>query len=188
MDKLGRIEPLTLALLKPFPLPKYVESLPNPVLQEFADLYALVAGYVKTLPQYKEFKDSQIQQLNTQLLLLNEIIVMLEEYNVTSEKIKEQLNKIKSLFQEFSDLETYQYQFLSSNFNPENLKAKFTKLMELNEVNSLSVAHRIRELPQDAFEEEFESHINAFKNHRKEYHLQREKLNRWNEERVAGFF
>ena len=112
-----QIQPLTLKTLEPYPLPKYLDSLPISIIEQFAQLHNLVLGYIKQLPTYEKLNDTVLEALNWQISKLNEISGILKSYNATGAQIKEQIAKLNSLYSEFINLETYQYQLLSSNFN-----------------------------------------------------------------------
>lgn len=77
----------------------------------------------------------------------------------------------------------------SSNFNQDNLKAKFKKLIEENNQESLDIVKNFndRSHGSEISDESFGTMIENFKNSRKLYHFRKEKLNRWEEERVSGF-
>lgn len=182
------IQPLTLRDLQPFPLPKQLNSLPPAIVQQFSELYELIIGYIKGLENYKKFELTLVNRMNEQISTLNEIMKLFENYQNVSTTIVEQINKISTLFNEFVNLETYQYQLLSSNFNQELLKKKFIKLAEENNHESNQLVNDFRSTASgDQDTEEFSKFLKDFKASRKSYHLRKEKLNRWNEERVSGF-
>lgn len=122
-----QIQPLTLKTLEAFPLPKYLDSLPVSIIEQFIQLHSLVRGYIKQLPAYQKWNETIIETLNWQITNLNEISSILKTYNGTGTLIKEKMAKLNSLYSEFINLETYQYQLLSSNFNQEFLKISFTR-------------------------------------------------------------
>ncbi|CUM66163.1 uncharacterized protein PRCAT00003821001 [Priceomyces carsonii] len=184
MNQSKPIKPLTVETLKPFPIPKYLESLPPNVLDEFIQLYSLVSGYLESLPSYKTFTESITTQINYQITKLNEIITIFDEYEIAGNLIKEQIDKINKLYQEFLNLEVYQYQLLSSNFNQQFLKKKLEAMTRNTNEESLRIAQSLKQL--DKLESEFNELLKDFKNSRSLYHMRREKLYRWDEERVTG--
>mmetsp|Transcript_6479 Transcript_6479/g.8128 ORF Transcript_6479/g.8128 Transcript_6479/m.8128 type:complete len:186 (+) Transcript_6479:38-595(+) len=182
-----QIQPLTLKTLEPFPLPKYLDSLPISIIERFTQLHNLVLGYIKQLPAYQELNETVLKALNWQITKLNEISGLLKTYNATGTQIKEQIAKLNSLYSEFINLETYQYQLLSSNFNQEFLKNKFHKVIINNDQESKKLVKEFKENNTEDFESLLNNLIKDFRSSRKSYHLRKEKLNRWNEERVSGF-
>lgn len=185
---LGVVQPLTLQQLQPFPLPSQLNSLPPAIVQQFSELYELIRGYVKGLATYKKFELELVTRINEQIDRLNEILKLLENYRNVGDTIVEQINKINTLFNEFVSLETYQYQLLSSNFSQDFLKKKFVKLVEANNQESNQIITQFKSSGTgDLDNEEFRKFLADFKASRKTYHLRKEKLNRWNEERVSGF-
>lgn len=182
--------PLTIETLNPFPLPKNLENLPPSTLNEFIQLYDLVSGYIKSLESFTVYQNSLLDQLNQQISKLNEIIEIFKEYEKTSELINKQIITINTTFNEFVNLETYQYQLLSSNFNQDFLKKKFIRVIEENNEHSNELISDFKSKSSNGKsinDEEFHDFILRLRNDRKTYHLRKEKLNRWNEERVSGF-
>ncbi|KAK6459281.1 uncharacterized protein RJT20DRAFT_132421 [Scheffersomyces xylosifermentans] len=186
-----QIEPLTFNELRAFPLPKYLESLPNVNLQEFLGDENLIRGYVKELQTYKDHQAKILAQLKQSEAVLEDKILndLIKKYAQIVEKITQQMNRITSLYQEFRNLEMYQYQLLSSNFNRDFLiKNKFGHLIEKNNQESIQLVKDFHSKVAD--ESELEPRLNElitnFRKSRQQYHLRKEKLNRWNEERVSG--
>lgn len=172
--------------LKPFPLPQYLLVLPEIVLTEFSRLYDLVQGYIKSLPQFKQhFRVNVINELNVQVSQLNQCIDLLIQYNEISEKIKTRVDEVNGIYGEWINLETIQYQLLSSNFNQEVLKKRFEKLIAESEVKLVAEIKTFKNSGQS--EADFNEFVENFRRERKVYHLRKEKFNRWNEERVTGF-
>ena len=93
---------------------------------------------------------------------------------------------INIIYQEFLNLETYQYQLLSNNFNQDILKLKFKKLLEKTNQDSLNIVKNYHEKGEST-DDDFNNMIENFKESRKLYHSRKEKLYRWEEERVSGF-
>lgn len=184
---MDEIKPLTIKELDPFPLPKYLDSLPISVIEQFVQLHNLVKGYLEQLPEHQKFNDKLIETLNWQISTLNEIGNLLKTYSITGTQIKEQIAKLNSIYGEFINLETYQYQLLSSNFNPEFLKKKYSRIIAENDLESKELVKKFRLESSVDFENSFNDFIKDFRSSRKSYHLRKEKLNRWNEERVSGF-
>lgn len=179
------IQPLAIGQLQAFPLPKYLDSLPHKTLNEFSQLYELVRGYIKGLEGYKIYKESVVTRINDQIAQLNQIIVLLESYSATSKKIDENLATVNRLYNEFINLETIQYQLLSSNFDVGFLKQKYAGLVRESDQKLVDF---IKAFPgKAAGEDETALFLRQFREERKTYHMRREKLHRWNEERVGGF-
>ncbi|CAH2351567.1 hypothetical protein CLIB1423_04S00958 [[Candida] railenensis] len=171
--------------LKPFPLPKQLSTLPEHVLREFSQSYELVNGYVQSLPQFKGYQEVVVQELNQQIHKINVCCELLNEYSEVAERIKNQTQSLNSSYGEWTNLETIQYQLLSANFNQESLKKKFEK--HLNETNQQSYDEIKKFKNSSQSESDFADFVENFRKQRKTYHSKKEKMNRWNEERVTGF-
>ena len=182
------INKLSINELKSLPLPKNLELLPNRSFEEFVNDKELVQGYVKQLDTYKKEQEELLKQLSTiDHLLPNEISQLIKNYKEVTNKILQQIQSIQIIYQEFLNLETYQYQMLSSNYNQQTLKNKFKLLIEQNNQESFQLIKQLDTSKPELNESEFAQFIDAFRSSRKEYHYRKEKLNRWNEERVSGF-
>lgn len=181
MDKIA--QPLNIELLKAFPLPRTLEALPPHILQDFAKQYELVKGYVKLLPSYQQLETDLRTVVQAQVDTLNEVIGLLDEYRKNSNAISDNLKKMEQLYQEFLNYETYQYQLMSSNFNQNFLKLKFSKLASASNQESVDVVRSYRNDPE---EKSLAAFLQQFRQSRKQYHLLKEKLNRWDEERISG--
>ncbi|EGW31565.1 uncharacterized protein SPAPADRAFT_62174 [Spathaspora passalidarum NRRL Y-27907] len=182
MEKLHHqppLNPLQDSELNAFPLPKNLELLPNSNIKEFVENKELIQGYIKQLEAYKHHQSKLLKKLSTvDELLSKDITQLIEQYQQLIVKITQQIQSISTIYQEFVNLETIQYQLLSSNFNSENLKHKFAKLTEDESKFDFG----------DSKENgEFSDFIERFRANRRVYHYRKEKLNRWNEERVGGF-
>lgn len=178
---------LTPESLQALPLPKVLESLPINVLTEFAQLTDLVEGYMKGLPRYQEYCALLIKQLEEQIDKLKHINQDLTEYEATKEQIKEHINQLEALCQEFLNLQTYQYQLLTSNFNQNFLRQKLANMNQETDEKSRLIVRNLRTLLKEDFDSSASDLLNEFRSSRKTYHLRKEKLYRWNEERVSGF-
>ncbi|KAK6465392.1 hypothetical protein DFJ63DRAFT_310488 [Scheffersomyces coipomensis] len=188
------IEPFKIDQLQPFPLPKSLEGLPNANFEQFINNEELIKGYIKDLETYKTHQDTIVDRLSQlQGVIKQEILdQLLTQYINQIQIIKNQLKSIHQIYQDFLNLETYQYQLLSSNFNQDYLiKNKFTKLIESNKEDSMQIIKKFgsKNTGDDSNidEGEFNELIGKFKQSRQLYHLRKEKLNRFNEERVSGF-
>ncbi|KAK6199352.1 uncharacterized protein RJT21DRAFT_121682 [Scheffersomyces amazonensis] len=187
------IDKLTIEQLQPFPLPKYIDSLPNANIQEFIQNEELIKGYIKDLESYKLQQQKIVDRSSKLQSILKDDILgeLLTKYLEIIQKIKSQLKSIHQIYQEFLNLETYQYQLLSSNFNQDYLiKTKFGKLIEKNNNDSIQLIKEYTSKIDESGkldETEFNELITNFKRSRQLYHLRREKLHRFNEERVSGF-
>lgn len=177
------LQSTTIDTLTPFPLPKQLENLPPQLLADFSLLYELVRGFTLLLPQYAEAESKVVEAINVQVGVINEIIVLLEDYDSQSKQIAHLLKMMDELYREFLNLETYQFQLLTSNFNQNFLRLKLTKLATEsdNEAAQLIRNHK------NANEADLTTLLQQFKEKRKHYHVRKEKLNRWEEDRVSGF-
>lgn len=185
MSESATLQPLTIGQLQAFPLPKYLDSLPQKTLNEFSQLYDLIKGYIKGLEGYKIYNNTVISKLDDQVAQLNQIIVLLESYSATSKQIDENIKVVNQLYNEFINLETIQYQLLSSNFDVGFLKQKYAGLVRENDQKLLELVKGFSGKTAD--EDETALFLRQFRAERKKFHVRREKLHRWNEERVGGF-
>lgn len=171
------IAPLSIQLKE---LPKTVELLPSNIIEQLVTSHDLLKGMIKQLPEYSAHTTTIHGRLEEQISRLNGVIDMFNEYQQTSIDIGELIMNITKVYEEFSSLELIQYKLLSSNFNQSLLKSKYKKLIELNDQESRS---KLSTLDSG----NIELSLNSFRSSRKLYHLRKEKLNRWNEDRVSGF-
>ncbi|KAI5953465.1 hypothetical protein KGF54_002837 [Candida jiufengensis] len=187
-----RISPLTIDELKPFPLPKQLNSLPNKTFDQFIENKELIKSYLQDLETFK----LKLKQINENIdLIINETLTskikndLIPKYQNLIIKINNQIKTINQLYNEFLNYETIQYQLISSNFNQDILKLKFKKLIEQNNQDSLLIIKNFNKLQSanDNNIDEFNEMLSNFRESRKLYHFRKEKLNRWNEERVSGF-
>ncbi|EMG46218.1 hypothetical protein SBY92_000949 [Candida maltosa Xu316] len=183
------IKPITFEELQAFPLPKHLEALPTANFQQFTENKELLQSYIKQLDTYQSKQQEIVNQLNQLDDFLENVVCkkLMNEYEELIEKINQQIKSINIIYQEFINLETYQYQLLSSNYNQDNLKLKFKKLIEENNQESLNIVKKFHEKAGENSDENFSTMIENFKNSRKLYHYRKEKLYRWEEERVSGF-
>jgi len=174
--------------LHAFPLPKALESLPPSVFQQFLESKDLLQGYLKQLKAYQEKQLEIIDQLGELDNILENVIhkQLIKDYAALVDKINQQIKSINIIYQEFLNLETYQYQLLSNNFNQDILKLKFKKLLEKTNQDSLNIVKNYHEKGEST-DDDFNNMIENFKESRKLYHSRKEKLYRWEEERVSGF-
>lgn len=179
MDKTA--QPLTIALLHAFPLPRTLEVLPPHVLQDFSRQYDLVKGYIKQLDAYTQTETNLRNIIHEQISTINKIIGLLDAYEKNSSAIASAISKMNELYKEFLNYETYQYQLLSSNFNQNFLKLKFSKLTSASDEESMNAVKEYRNSGDLLL-----TFLQDFRQKRKLYHLLKEKLNRWDEERISG--
>lgn len=177
------LRPTTIDELAPFPLPKQLENLPPQLLADFALLYELVRGFTLLLPQYREAEAKAVEEINQQVGMINEIIVLLEDYDGQSGRISQLLKTMDELYREFLNLETYQFQLLTSNFNQNFTRLKLTKLAAASDKEAVQLVRSHK----SADESDLTALLLLFKEKRKQYHVRKEKLNRWEEDRVSGF-
>lgn len=176
-------QPLNIELLAAFPLPRTLEVLTPNVLEEFSRLYELVKGYVKLLPSYQQLEIDLRNIIEAQVVTINKIIDLLEDYNKNSAAINLNIKKMEELYKEFLNYETYQYQLMTSNFNQNFLKLKYSKLTASSDEDSMNIIRDYRSKSSDLSLPTF---LQQFRQSRKQYHLLKEKLNRWDEERISG--
>ncbi|KAM9921715.1 hypothetical protein OXX59_006327 [Metschnikowia pulcherrima] len=176
------LQPLSIEQLRPFPLEKSLQSLPQKFQDEFASSYELVKGYTRNLEAYRALEEQARQAINDTLATINSISVVLEEYERNSDTIVKQVEKLDALYKEFLTLETLQYQLLSSNYDQSFLKIKYAKLVAESDRQSDEIVDGYRNSGGD-----MSSFLLRFKDSRKAYHGRKEKLNRWEEDRVSGF-
>ena len=187
MELQNEIESLTIERLKPFPLPRQLVALPQTALEEFCSLYELVQGYIKGLPAARTFNSEIEEKLDWQIRSLNEVIELLDDYKSTGEIIRKKIAQLLALYEEFVNLETSQYQLLTTNFDREVLTGKFKKTVADKEKASEEKQAKVALAAFGGDEKHFTESLKEFRASRKDYHLLKEKMNRWNEERVSGF-
>ncbi|KAI5960429.1 uncharacterized protein KGF55_004721 [Candida pseudojiufengensis] len=187
-----RITPLTIEELKLFPLPKQLNSLPNKSFEQFIENRDLIIDYMQGLETYQQ-KVNEIRQnlefIVDNILLQKVKIESIPKYQKLIHKINNQIKTLNQLYNEFLNLETIQYQLISSNFNLETLKIKFKKLIEQNNQQSLEIVKEYNKNKghNENDNDELNEMLINFRTSRKQYHFRKEKLNRWEEERVSGF-
>lgn len=176
------ISPVSQLFIKLTQLPHDLEVLPPQIVDQLTQLHDVLSAYVKQLSQFNEKNDEIVGILNQQIDKLNQIIQIFDEYLDNSKIIDNLIQDITELYDKFSNLDLIQYKLQSANFNQDLLKAKFEKLIDSNKQESIAF---IRDYKLN--NSQLEGFLNQFKESRKTYHLRQEKLNRWDEERVAGF-
>lgn len=179
------IQPLTLKKLNPFPLPKELATLPANLIDQLSSLYELTKGFVLSLETYKTHEKELLDVVNKNISTVNDILVLLGEYEARSESIACLIRQLEQLYKEFLALETRQFQLLSANYNTNVLRAKLEKLAQECDANSSALARSYMQT-NDSLANDLLLFLHTFKDSRKEYHIKREKLYRWDEERVAG--
>ncbi|KAI3405657.2 hypothetical protein KGF56_001675 [Candida oxycetoniae] len=182
------IDLLKLETLEPFPLPNKLSSLPNSQFSEFTENRQLITGYISQLNNYK----TKLDEIKTTLAEISQAILktqirdyLIPRYQELILHITEQISKLTQLYNEFLNLETIQYQLLSSTFNLDTLKLKFKKMIEKNDSESIDIARGFDGGGSD--DANMVKMLSEFRKSRKLYHFRKEKLNRWQEERVGGF-
>lgn len=181
MDQIA--QPLNIELLQAFPLPRNLEILPPQVLHEFARLYELVKGYVKLVDSYHQLEAQLRDIIQAQIATINKVIALLDDYHANSDAIGANIKKMEALYQEFTNYETYQYQLMSSNFNQNFLKLRFAKLVTASDEASVSL---VKDYKNSSEDRQLSTFLQEFRLARKNYHLLKEKQNRWDEERISG--
>lgn len=182
---MATIPPLTIGKLRPFPLPKELVNLPSTVIEQLSSLYELTQGFVLSLETYHNHEKEVFRAIDDNVNTLNRIIDLLHEYCARADQIAEHVEQMETLYREFLSLETQQYQLLSGNFNTDLLKVRFEKLVQELDQKSLVVARSFQLELSLAGLLRF---LQEFKDTRKGYHMRKEKLNRWEEERIGGLF
>ncbi|WPK25370.1 hypothetical protein PUMCH_002682 [Australozyma saopauloensis] len=182
---MSTLQPLNINQLQPFPLLKELSALPSHLLNQFAALYELTKGYVVSLDTYGSHQQDIVNRINENVDLLNRILELISDYNACSQQISRLAQRLELLYRQFLELETAQYQLLSSNYNTNVLKSKFERFARGSDATSSSMA---KSYATTGAERDLLQFLREFKDSRKEYHMQREKLNRWEEERVSGLF
>ncbi|WLF78329.1 hypothetical protein PVL30_002063 [Lodderomyces elongisporus] len=188
------ILPLTLEQLQPFPLPKQLNSLPNPQFTTFTSDPELIKGYIHSLESYRSTISTLVTTLtNVSTSVLQEDIRdnLIPQYEALIDKITNQVQQLTEIHKEYLSMETIQYQLLSTNFNSNVLMRKFQKMIEESNNECKEIVQKYHKVSrQDAKENSADSLtklIHEFRESRKSYHLRKEKMNRWQEERVSGF-
>lgn len=180
------VPPLAIEELKPFPLPKQLDSLPKKSFEEFVSNKKLIKGYMHQLETYKLRLDELQERASLVSSLLQEEIndTLIPQYQEVSNNILQRIKTLTQLHNEFLNLETVQYQSMSSTFNEELLKHKFKKLIERNDEESREIVKNLDS--NELTDNQLADTLERFKQSRKTYHFRKEKLNRWEEQRVSG--
>ncbi|KAG5421437.1 hypothetical protein I9W82_000527 [Candida metapsilosis] len=180
------VPPLAIEELKPFPLPKQLDSLPKKSFEEFVSNKKLIKGYMHQLETYKSRLDELQERASSVSSLLQEEIndTLIPQYQEVSNNILQRIKTLTQLHNEFLNLETVQYQSMSSTFNEELLKHKFKKLIERNDEESREIVKNLDS--NELTDNQLADTLERFKQSRKTYHFRKEKLNRWEEQRVSG--
>lgn len=188
-----RAKPLSTELLEALPLPRQLDILPPKLLEEFASLPDLLRGYIKSLPAYQETQKTVSEIRTDQQKAFDSILHILDEYERTGNSIRQKLTELEALYPQFLSLQTTQYQLLAANFSREHLQRKYSALMRQTDAESRSLAHDLSlagSVPMDSLTLDdglLAARMAQFTAKRSVYHKRREKLLRWNEDRVAGF-
>lgn len=188
-----RAEPLSTELLKALPLPRHLEVLPPKLLEEFASLPDLLRGYIKSLRAYQETQKTVSEIRAYQQKAFDNILRILDEYESTGNSIRQKLAELEVLYLQFLSLQTTQYQLLAANFSRELLQRKYSAVMHQTDAESRSLAHDLSlttSVPLDSLtlgDGLLAARMAQFTAKRAVYHKRREKLLRWDEDRVTGF-
>ncbi|CCE73192.1 Piso0_000216 [Millerozyma farinosa CBS 7064] len=188
-----RAKPLSTESLKALPLPRQLDILPPKLLEEFSSSPDLLRGYIKSLPAYQETQKAVSEIRTDQQKAFDSILQILDEYESTGNNIKQKLAELEALYPQFLSLQTTQYQLLAANFSRELLQRKYSALMRQTDAESRSLAHDLSSSGAGSSDYStsddgsLAARVAQFTGKRAEYHKRREKLFRWNEDRVAGF-
>lgn len=183
------IYPITLEQLQVFPLPRSIELLPEAIIFEFARTAELLNGHLQSLSSYKTFSQEVVDRVETIIETYEKTIELIGEYDALAVHIKSQLTELQQLYRDFTNSQVIQYQLLANNYNLDYLiKVKFKNIIDLNSNESIDLVKQFhRDVDSsDKFELDLNKFVSDFKTSRSQYHLRKEKLNRWNEERVSG--
>lgn len=154
-----------------------IQLLPAANLQKLIDDPRLISGYIKQSQQFIQYVESIAATLDEDSSKLLQVQTLIDKYQAISQTITRQLTQILQIYQEFINLQAIQYKLLLI-FNQDYLMKKFERQLEDRAQKSHeSIDYDDAEL----------TYIARFRQERKQYHLQKEKLNRWKEERVTGF-
>lgn len=169
-------------------LPEDLKVLPPDIIEQLTQQHEVLQGYIKLTEEYKVQNEAITTTLQEQVDKLNKIIDIFDKYSVTSEEINGLIVQVNDTFNKFQNQELIQYQLLSNNFNQDLLKTKFEKLINYNDQESKQLIRENRSKFNDlnSNNDRLNDFLKDFRESRKLYHLRKEKLNRWNEERVTG--
>lgn len=170
---MNKIQPLT----EIRHIPKLVQQLPNANLQSLINNPQLIVSFIYQSQEFIDYIELIISKIDDDSAKLSKIRTLISTYQAITQKVATQLKDLNSIYRQYTTLQTIQYQLLLS-FNQSYLKTRFTNHVESLNQKSLELID-----PSDT-DLKF---IAKFRQSRQEYHLQKEKLNRWNEERVSGF-
>lgn len=170
---MSTIEPLT--SIKN--IPKSVQLLPNTSLQAIINDPQLITSFITQSQEFIDYINQLLMKIDADSSKLLKIQTLIDQYQTITNQVTNQLTDLNDIYQKYNNLQTIQYQLLL-NFNQSYLLNKFDKnVSELNQSSLKTIDSNDNDL----------KFILEFRQSRKNYHLQREKLNRWKEERVSGF-
>lgn len=160
-----------------------ISALPDTIQRELISTDNLFEGYVFAIPENAKLEESLRTTTRQNLDQLLEIKTLIKRYNELDDDIKQRVQKLDELYKEYLTHETIQYQYLSSNFNQDSLKSKLVRSLAEEQKELLNML-RLSKASNDDMTIYV---LNDFRSKRKQLHLKREKIYRWNEERVGGF-
>jgi uncharacterized membrane protein YgaE (UPF0421/DUF939 family) len=158
-------------------IPQSVKLLPNTNLQSLIDDPHLISSFIRQTQEFLDYINQLLIKIDDDSSKLLKIQTLIDQYQTITTQVTQQLTNLQYIYHQYNNLQTIQYQLLL-NFNQNYLLNKFEKnVSQLNQ-------ECLQKIKSDDPDLKF---IQEFRQSRKNYHLQREKLNRWKEERVSGF-
>lgn len=159
---------------------KQITNLTPEYKRYFLGLYDLIRGYALLSSDYRKLEEQLISLLDSFCETLMGTIHLLTDYNYYSTEIRNNINVLEKLYKNFIELQTHQFQLLSSNFNQSFLRLRIKKLIDQDDEATLDWYRTQKK------KEPVTGILEEFKAMRKTHHLRLEKLYRWQEERVSG--
>lgn len=153
------------------PQTKEFDSLPSEIVNQLTEAQELI-GYIKSHDEYRNQFTLIITQIDNNITKVKQLVTLIKQYDTISDEINDLTKQVNDIYNKFVNNEIIQYKLLSTNFDSNFLKQKYTTMMNQDTIH---------------YNGDLETTIKEFKSARKLYHLRREKINRWNEDRVTGF-
>ncbi|KAM3122456.1 hypothetical protein ACQ2H7_004368 [Candidozyma auris] len=160
---------------------KQITNLTPEYKRYFLGSYDLIRGYALLSSDYRKLEEQLISLLDSFCETLMGTIHLLTDYNYYSTEIRNNINVLEKLYKNFIELQTHQFQLLSSNFNQSFLRSRIKKLIDQDDEATLDWYRTQKK------KEPVTGILEEFKAMRKTHHLRSEKLYRWQEERPSSF-
>lgn len=116
---------------------KQITNLTPEYKRYFLGLYDLIRGYALLSSDYRKLEEQLISLLDSFCETLIGTIHLLTDYNYYSTEIRNHINVLEKLYKNFVELQTHQFQLLSSNFNQSFMRLRIKKLIDQDDEATL---------------------------------------------------